>query len=558
MPRVWRTLPPPPPGFAADIGLPPFQARLLYNRGIRRRSDVQPYLAAGESLRHDPALLPDMDRAVTRLRKALRSGERIGVFGDFDADGITGTALLARALNRLGGTTICYLPHRVHEGHGLNETAVRVLRDRGVSLLVTVDCGATSVEEIDLAASLGIDTIVTDHHALLGDPPAAYALIDPMRIDSSYPYPHLTGVGMSFKLVEALYTHLGKSVPLHLLELAALGTVADVAPLTGENRYIVRRGLEYLNATQSPGIRALAAGAGLTPGKLDTGSLSFGLIPRLNVAGRLSHASLSLDLLMADSMADAEPLAAELELMNSKRRRLTEQAVREAQRKVDQRAESGEVPPLIVVASRDWHPGILGLIAGKLTDRYYRPAVAVSIAGELGRASARSIPEFNIVDALRQCRELFVRFGGHSRAAGFTVHTPLLPQVERRLVEEAERRLRGMDLRPLITIDCEIPLASIAGDGFRSVQSLSPVGEGNPDPVFLTRGASVVDLRRVGSLGQHLKMRLRHGGAVWNSIAFGHGDRGVSVGQAIDVVYTVGLNDWRGESSLELTVLDFR
>ncbi|MCI0438327.1 MAG: DHH family phosphoesterase, partial [Chloroflexi bacterium] len=368
--KEWRRRDAPPAGFAAALGLPFFQAHLLYNRGIRSRAEVEPFLFADVRLLNNPFLLPDMDRAVARLTKALKIGETIGVFGDFDTDGVTGTALLVRALRDLGGSVIPYLPDRVDEGHGLNGQAMRQLQDMGVSLLVTVDCGATSVEEVAWANRAGIDTIITDHHTLLPALPEACALINPRREDSAYPYGHLTGVGMSFKLVEALYATLGRPWPEHLLELVALGTVADIGPLTGENRFLVKRGLENLNKTQSPGIRALVSAAGLKLGALDTESLSFGLIPRLNVAGRLDHANLSLNLLTTASESQAEALAYELNRRNSERQRLTEICVAEAQGQIE---AGGGVTSIIIVESKDWIPGVLGLIASKLVDTYYRP-----------------------------------------------------------------------------------------------------------------------------------------------------------------------------------------
>ena len=556
--KVWRKLPPPPVGFGKALGLPPFQAHLLYNRGIRHRTEVEPFLAPDERLLNDPTLLPDMDKAVARLRTALQSGESIGIFGDFDADGVTGTALLSRALRDLGATVVTYLPDRVDEGHGLNEQAIRLLHQRGVSLLVTVDCGATSNNEVKQGTSLGIDTIITDHHSVLPPLPEACALVNPRRSDSSYPYAHLTGVGMSFKLAEALYADIGKSRPDHLLELVALGTVADVGPMTGENRYLVKNGLERLNSTENPGIQALVASAGLKLGTLDTESLAFSLIPRLNVAGRLDHAGTSLDLLTAASREVAKPLADRLERQNRERRLLTERGVTEAREQVESLAKSEGIPPIIIVSSRDWIPGILGLIAGKLADYYYRPAVAIALEEETGRASARSIPEFDIIDALRETQDLFIRFGGHPQAAGFAAPASSLPVLERRLTALADERLRGMDLRPNIAIDCEVSPALLASGGLEFIQSLSPFGEGNPTPVFLTRNARVVGARQVGNRGNHLKMRLFHSGSEWEAIAFSQGDLMDTAQGRIDVVYTAGLDRWGGRPKFQLNVLNFR
>ena len=554
--KVWERLPVPPPGFSRELGLSPFHAHLLYNRGVRTSSQAETYLTADSRLANDPFLLPDMEMAVGRLRQALESGEHIGVFGDFDTDGVTGTALLTTALRNLGAKVTPYLPHRVDEGHGLNDGALRTLSDLGVSLVVTVDCGATSVDEVVFAGTIGIDVIVTDHHPLHEQSPAAWAVIDPQRSGSHYPYPGLTGVGMAYKLVQALYDEMGLALPSGLLELVALGTVADVGPLTGENRYLVKEGLRAINNTSNVGIRALAAICGAKLGSIDTESLSFGLIPRLNVAGRLDHANTSLRLLCATDPGDAERLAERLDGMNAERRALTEKGVQEAVEQLE--AESGaQGPPSIIVASgEEWSPGILGLIAGRLAERYHRPAIAISIGRELSRASARSIPEFDIASALAECQEHFVRFGGHPQAAGFTAPTAELGSLKDRLGAIADQRLRGLDLFPRIPVDCEVSPSLFKGKGFEFVQSLAPFGAGNRAPVFLTRFASVVRASQVGTDGRHLRLRLWHGGDFWDAIAFRQGDMIDGARGKIDLVYTVDLNTWRDTTSLQLKVLD--
>ena len=556
--KVWHKLPAPPAGFAGTLGIPPFHAHLLYNRGIRSPSDVESFLSADSRLRHDPMLFADMDKAVARLTSALRSSESIGVFGDFDTDGITGTALLARALRDLGASVFPYIPDRVQEGHGLNPAAIRLLRGDGVSVLVTVDCGATAVDEVEMARTIGMDTIITDHHSLLGALPDACALINPRREDSAYPYADLTGVGMAFKLVEALYADLGKPWPEHLLELVALGTVADVAPLTGENRFFVKRGLEHLNVSQSPGVQALAATAGLELGSLDTESLSFGLIPRLNVAGRLGHARTSLSLLMATSLETAEPLAQELEVKNTERKSLTEAYEKEARCQVEAKISSEGTQSVLFARDPNWPPGLLGLIASRLVDRYNRPAIAVAVGEELSRASARSIPEFDIGAALRDNGDILVRFGGHPRAAGFTIATPSLPVLEEQLIALADHVLRDADLTPRIDIDCEVSPQLLAGTEFSFIKSMAPFGEGNPAPVFFTRNARVLEARRVGRDSQHLKMRVWHSGSAWDVIAFNQGSGIDRARGAVDLVYTAGVDSWSGTPRFQLNVVDFK
>ena len=556
MAKVWRVTDWPPAGFANSMGLPAFQAHLLYNRGIHRRNQLEPFLAADSRLSHDPMLLTDMERAVDRLRKACTSGETIGVFGDFDADGVTGTAVLMNGLQELEANVVSYLPHRVKEGHGLNERAIREFHDLGASVLVTVDCGVSSHNEVSLARSMGMDTIITDHHSLPPTLPEACAIIHHAREHSGYPYPHLTGVGVAFKLVEALWTDMSRPHAENLLELVAIGTVADIAPLNGENRYLVKKGLELLNHTSHVGIRALIDRAGLHLGSLDTRSLSYGLIPRLNAPGRLGHAKTSLDLLTTTSQSEAQRLAEELERHNSTRQRLTEQSIGEALSRVE--GDPGRVPSIIIARHEDWSPGILGLVAGRLSEHYNRPALAISVGPEVSQASARSIPEFDIIGAFRAMENHFIRYGGHSQAAGFATPTAELPAVMEGLSALADAELAEMDLTPTVHVDCEIPPAVLTQENLTFMQSLEPFGEGNPEPLFLTSNTSVVDARRVGSDGRHLKMRVAHGGMTWDAIAFRQGERLKEASGIVDLVYTAAINDWGGRRKVQLNVQDFR
>ena len=551
--KIWNLRGFPPFGFAQELGFPPFHAHLLYNRGIQTLEDAELFLNADERLLNDPTTLPDMSKAVERLKQALDDGERIAIFGDFDADGITGTALLTTALRNLGAVVTPFLPNRADEGHGLNTGAVKLMAEGGASLLITVDCGTTSVDEVDQAAELGIDTIITDHHTVLPQVPASYALINPRHPDSRYPFGDLTGVGMSFKLIEALYDALDEDWPEHLLEFVALGTVADVGPLKGENRFLVKRGLESMNRTKNVGIRALAGSARMKIGTLDTESLSFGIIPRLNVPGRLSDPKVALDLLTTNDEDRVISLAHEIEHLNGKRQELTHRAVAEAEAQVEQQEE---LPYILIVKSADWIPGVLGLIAGRLSEQYYRPAIAISIAGEICRASARSIPEFNIIAAMGESAELFDEWGGHPRAAGFTMQTADLAALEQNLYRTATEQLDGQGLAPSIDIDCEVRLEAFTPSNVDFILSLGPFGKGNPSPVFLTRGVRVLEVRRVGSGGRHLKMRLNQGRTTIDAIAFNLGHLAGVTQRDIDVVYSVGLDSWQGRTTLQMTVQD--
>lgn len=559
MATEWRPLPSPPAGFAERVGLPSLQAQLLFNRGLRSRPEIDAFLAVDDRLRHDPMLLPDMERGVDRLQSAARSGERVGIFGDFDADGVSGTALLSIGLQELGLSVVSYLPDRVEEGHGVNSKGVDYLKERGASLIVTVDCGGGSADEIRGAARMGIDTIVTDHHVLDDDLPPACALISHTRHDSAYPYPHLTGAGTAFKLTEALFERMGRPRPDHLMGLAALGTVADIGPLTGENRFLVKHGLDRLNQAPGVGLSALMASARVSRGAVDTETLGFKLIPRLNAAGRLDHAGLSLDLLTAADPGSAARLAAELDAMNRERRALTGRCLDEALGQVDALSRSGDLPPLLFVGSQTWPPGVLGLIAGRLADRLQRPAVALCFGTDTSRASARSVDGFDMVGSLRQADDLLLRFGGHRQAAGFTVRTADLYSLRRRLQSIAEERLALPDSAPPVDVDAEAsPGVVLEHPNFQFVQALAPFGKDNPAPLFLGRGVRVADSRTVGRRRGHLKLRVASGDRIWDAIAFGKGDMAGTIPERVDMLYRASIDDWGGIPRAQLTVVDLR
>ncbi|MYD52545.1 MAG: single-stranded-DNA-specific exonuclease RecJ [Dehalococcoidia bacterium] len=555
--KVWNLLPAPPDGFADSIGHPPFEAQLLYNRGIHRAGEAAAFLNAGDDLAHDPFLLPDMDKAAARLRTAVLWNDTVGVFGDFDTDGVSGTAIVVSALESLGLKVVPYLPHRVDEGHGLNIQAVETLAEQGVTLLVTVDNGISSRSEIAHAAKHGIETIITDHHALPDDPPDATAIVNPRRGDSVYPYEHLTGAGLAYKVIEGLWMSLGRERPERLLELAALGTVADVAPMSGENRYIVKRGLELLKETDHPGLRALFMVSGANRGELDSEALSFSVIPRLNAAGRLGDAKISLDLLTTSDKQKAGTIASQLESVNEQRKALAATSIEEARRQVYS-SPGGRLPPLLFVESEDWLPGILGLIASNLSEQFCRPAVVVRRGEKESRASARSIPEFDIIDAIRSTSPNLLRHGGHPEAAGFTVATDDLSRLQGELVASAEERLQDTMLVPSLEIDAVASPTSLPGDRFEFIRRIGPHGKGNPAPTLLMRDAGVLRAIKVGGGREHLKLQLGHGGKVWDAIAFKQAEKQVRHGDTLDVVYTFGLNSWNGQTTFQLTVLDFR
>lgn len=537
---------------ASALGIPPLVAQLLYHRGVKDASALDAFLGTGAPLFHDPFLMPGMNEAVRRLYRVLLSTEKVAVFGDFDVDGISGTLLLAGALEELGATVLPYIPHRTREGHGLNCDAVRELKDQGVSLLVTVDCGLTSHREVEEARALGIDVVITDHHALPAVPPPAYAIVSPALEGSDYPFRELSGAGLALKLTQGLYQFLGREWDERLLELAALGTVADVVPLLDENRVMVREGLRIIRQSPSAGVSELCRCAGIDPKAADAEAISYIIAPRLNAPGRLVHALTSYRLLAATSLEEAAPLAAELEALNRERQRLTREAFLLARQEVVSR---GPLPPLIFVAREEFHPGVNGLVASKLVEEFYRPAVVGSLAGVV-RGSARSIPEFDIAAALSQCGDLLQRFGGHPRAAGFVADPCHLCLLQTRLAEIAEERLAGVNLTPRVVADAEVSLGDLNGEVLQWLRRLEPCGEGNPAPVFLSRDVEVVRAWPVGSGDNHLRLTVRDKGVTWDAIAFNAGEERPEVPSRVDLVYTLGTEPWQGRTVMSLHVMD--
>ena len=549
--REWRVRPAVPPGSLATSGLPPIVAQVLHNRGFTTRSEIDSFLNPPF---HDPFLLPGMEAATRRLSQAVMAGETVAIFGDFDVDGVTGTAVVAEGLGGLGTKVLPYIPDRMTEGHGLSQATVRVLRDQGASVLVTVDTGVTSVAEVALAQDLGMDVIVTDHHIPHSVLPPGIAIIDPKLEVSAYPFPHLSGAGLAFKLVQGLYDHLAQPWSRSLLELAALSTVADLVPLKDENRFLVKEGLKELRHTARPGLAALYELARIRPESMDVERIAFAIAPRLNAAGRLDHASTSYRLLLTRSPEESETLACRLEELNRERQRLTEEATSRALETV---SALPSIPAILITGDDQLSPGIAGLVASRLAQEYRRPAVVMSWVDGVIRASARSIPDFDINAALSSCSDLFNRHGGHPQAAGFEMSPENLPSLKQRLGAFAEEGLEGLQLKPSLEIDAEISLASLPGETYRWLKDLEPFGVENPRPVFLTRGFRPVNVRTVGRLGQHLRLKLKEGNVVWTAMAFGKADQWVPGAPSVDLVYNISTDWYGGVETMTLRVLDF-
>ncbi len=544
-----------PPGVRAALSeYPPLGAQLLHNRGIQDPAAARAYLDPRDSGWPDPFTLPDMERAVSRVLQARETGERATVYGDYDADGITGSALLVMGLRSVGVHADIYIPHRDREGYGLNSAALESLRGRGSSLVITVDSGTSSVEEIDQATQLGLDVVVLDHHAVPPKLPAA-PVVNPHRPESGYPFAHFCGAGVAFKFLQAMYLAMGRSQEEAetYLDLAAIGTVADLTPLEGENRRIVQAGLQVLSKDPRPGLRALIARAGLTPAALDARDLAFMVAPRLNAMGRLEHALASYQLLMATNSKEAEDLAQQLDATNRTRQELTHELVERARASLP----AADVP-LILVSGPDYPVGMVGLVAGRLAEERYRPAIVVEEGPTYSRGSARSIPGVSIVGVLSECRDLLFRYGGHPQAAGFTVETARLPALRERLSQAATRALEGQELQPVLTIEASTRLRSLPGAVMGLLNQLAPFGAGNPEPLFLTRGLEVSRGRAIGAEGAHLELTLSEERTAWRAMGFGMGERlGEATGR-LDVVYSIGLDRLDGHGLLQLRLKDFR
>ncbi len=554
--RRWRILPTPDlTGFAdAGDGLPPLMRVLLAHRGVTRTDQARAYLGSPGELT-DPALMPNLDIAVERLEAACRTGERVAILGDFDVDGITSTTILTEGLRDLGADPLPYIPHRFTEGYGPNVEAIRGFAEQGATVLVTADCGTSSVDEIDEANRLGIDVLVIDHHTVPERLPAALALVNPKLGGSEYGS-EPAAVGVAYKVIHDLYERIGRPYdPDPHRALVALGTVCDLAPMVAENRDLVRLGMGALRRSQRPGLLALAEVAGTNLEDATPDTCGWVLGPRLNAAGRMDHARHALELLLAEDDATAARLAKKIDALNLERRESTVAAFEQA---TELLSPEDRAAPLLIVASETISAGIVGLVASNLVSEFYRPAIAMQVRDGEGRASCRSIDGFDISALLRRHEDLFDRFGGHRAAAGFTVASERIPELRERLITDAATLLDPADLVPTIPIDCELRLGEVNGRVLQWLGLLGPHGIGNPTPTFLARDVTIEDTRLVGRDGQHLQFTLREGAVTWRAISFGNADHEVPPGEAADIVYTFKRDDFMGQGALQLEVLDLR
>ncbi|MDA0711550.1 MAG: single-stranded-DNA-specific exonuclease RecJ, partial [bacterium] len=514
---------------------------------------------------NDPYLMKDMDRVVARISQALRNRERIVVFGDYDVDGVTSTAVLLDFFDTLGADATYLLPDRFRDGYGMKPPGVERAIKKGARLIVTSDNGISSFEAIDFANAAGVDVVVIDHHHPQGRLPDALALVNPNRADCSYPFKGLAAVGVAFKVIQALCQDLiadsaeRRRYLNSLLDLVALGTVADVAPMIGENRILTRRGMQVLEQTERPGLRALKAIAGAANRPIDTTTIGFFLGPRINSAGRLASAELALNLLRSKSLSEATSIAEELEVLNSERQTLQTNGITEAERQGEY--EGLEKGKILVLQGANWHLGVVGLIAGRLVDKYWRPALVCTDYRKNGiyTGSARTVGDYNIVEAIFRVSDLLTEYGGHAQAAGFSVPAENFLAFRDRLTADADARLSNEALIPQLVMDVELGASEISLTTVESLARLSPFGSGNEAPRFMARNCRVIDARAVGH-GAHLKLALDTGEAVCDAIWFRRGELvyELSVGDSVDVAFGLAANAWQGRTKVQLMLEDMR
>ena len=534
-------------------GYSPLTSMVLSSRGIQGPREAKQYLDCDAPM-PDPYLMTDMALAAGRVGYALANGEKIAVFGDYDVDGITATCLLTDFLRRHGGDVVSYIPGRLEEGYGLNPIAIRQLSGEGVKLIITVDCGITAVSEAEMCRELGIDLVITDHHECKEVLPSAIAVVDPHRPDGGYPHKNLSGVGVAFKLAAALCGSQ-EEVLAEYADMVCLGTVADVMLLQGENRVFVTRGLELLKHTRRPGIAALMAETGCAPETVNASSIGFMLAPRINAAGRMGQIDLAIELFLTEDPKRASQVAQALCDLNRQRQAVESEIYNQAIAMLP----AGQVPEAIVLADESWHQGVVGIVASRIAEEFCCPAFLICLDGEHGKASSRSHGGFNLFSSLTALAPLLESYGGHELAAGFTITRSNIPEFRRRISALAAGYFSDGAPRTSLDIDCAIPPELLTIAGIESLNVLEPCGSGCPKPVLMMSGLTIDRICMVGS-GRHMRLRLRRGRSSFNAIYFSASPESasVSLGDLVDIAFVPQINEFRGERTVQMNVLDIR
>jgi len=587
--KKWIVAPPPPQDFInSHPELPPTVLRLLWNRNLRTQEKIDEFLNPDYSQDiHDPFLFNDMEKAVRIIFDAIKKQKNIVVHGDYDADGVCAAALIISCLKKLGAEKVnVFIPHRDIDGYGLNLNTVESLASQGTDLIITCDCGISNYQEVEQAKKKKMTVIITDHHSIPEKIPKADAIIHPLVPGEKYPDKGLCGSGVAFKLVQALLHKHAKAETLlldgqthesfekWLLDMAAIATIGDMVPLLGESRTLTRYGLTVLNKTKNMGLKKLLIVSGVAQennvpkkGAYDSYTVAFQIVPRLNAAGRMDHANTAFALLMAKDEKEAEDLANQLNKNNSDRQRLTDQYVNEARKQIKETGQ--EKNPVLFVLGENWPTGILGLISGKIKDDYYKPALIMGLADGSINGSGRSIREFNLIAAMQSMPEMFDKFGGHPQACGFTLKNPgVLEEFKKKLMGQAGATIAGVELIPQINVDAEVDLDEVNWKLFDLLQKFEPFGQANEEPKYAAAGLTIIGVEPVGQDGRHLRLMVKHNShVIRKTIGFGLGDTGrnpenwrenLHPGDKIDMVFSIGVNEWNGNRELQLTVEDIR
>lgn len=552
--------------------IPPLVTTLLYNRGIKNQQEYEAFIKPDYATLYDPFLFDDMEKTVGRVLKAIARKEKIIVHGDYDADGVTSSALVYNALKLMGATVDAFIPHREDDGYGLNIKNIERFVEEKYQVLITVDCGITNVKEVTFARDNGMDVIITDHHNIPEIVPPAFAILNPKMPEESYPFKYLSGVGIAYKFISALLQRYeGDDVVFEewggregylkwILDIVAIGLVADIMPLIDENRTLVTYGLLVLKKTHRLGLRKLAQVAGIDMEQADSFTIGFQIAPRINAAGRLAHGKEAFQLLTTEDPDEATSLAMGLQDINKERRTLTDKALKQAREQALVQAKND----MIFVYAADWNPGIVGLIAGRICEEYYKPTMAMTRIHDTVVGSGRSVGEFNVTDSLYAAEDVLLRFGGHQQACGFTIkHYDQLSSFKELLLADAKKKMVDIDLTPFVEVDTMLTLSEATLATAKILEQFQPYGEKNPKPKFWLRKMMITALDYMGDGEKHLRIMVRHQNSpvVKKLVGFNIGQswgKLLAVGDVIDVIVELGVNVWRGVESVQLQIIDLR
>lgn len=530
-------------------------ASILVNRGIIDGEKINVFLNPTRKDFYNPFLMPDMEIAVKRIVKAIENKEKIIIYGDYDADGITSITVLKKYLNEIGLKTGEYIPNRLNEGYGLNKDAISKIYNDGYKLMITVDCGISGLEEVDYANSLGMEIIITDHHEPAEKLPEAIAVIDAKRKDNKYPFNQLAGVGVVFKLIQAISTELKLEEKEYLkyLDLVCIGTISDIVPLVDENRVIAKLGLKLIEKTKNIGLKTLLNIADLK--KIDSNAISFGVAPRINACGRMGFQEEALQLFLTEDSGEATKIAKRLVQFNQERQAKEKQIFEEVIEKIE---KDDKDKKCIVLAEENWHHGVIGIVASKITEIYYKPSILICLEGDKGKGSGRSVPGFDLYTALTKCSDYIEKFGGHSMAIGITIKKENFEKLKE-AIEKYAQESNISDIMPIINIDKEINLKNINIEEVKSLELLEPFGEGNKMPLFLLRNLKIDSIRALSG-GKHLKLTLKQDNNIVDAIGFNMGDlsKEYLLGDKVDVVGTIEINSFGNKENIQINLKDIR